>query len=150
MLVSLYEIGVLIGRERGILQGSRRVGGHGMNSGAGMVVYMMVCRLWSRSTLVILSLLSLALTVLSLLLLRLAILALWRSLLEWLRGLAVWVYLRLVRVGVVLSLRRLGIMVRVLRIANYTGWAGGRWHWVRVDRVALSRLCLSIRGGDGR
>lgn len=89
-----------------------------------MVVYVMVRRLWRISGVVILALLPL--TILSLLL-GLAILSLWRPLLELLLGLAICVYLRLARVRVVLPLIE---MIRVLRIADYTGWASGRWHWV--------------------
>lgn len=91
-----------------------------------MVVYVMVWRLWS--TVVILALLPLSILTL---LLGLAILSLWRPLLELLLGLAICSYLRLAWVRAVLPWKqRLVGMKRVLRIATYTGWASGRWHWV--------------------
>lgn len=104
----------------------------------------MIRRLWPCSSVVILAFLPL--TVLPLLL-GLAVLALRRPLLILLLGLAIWVYVWLVRVRVVLPLL-LDEMIRVLRIANYTGRARGRRHLVRVDRVIITRLRMSVRGWD--
>lgn len=108
-----------------LLRWSRRIGGDSMDGITRMVIYVMVWGLWRCSSMIILAFLPL--TILALLL-GLTILSLWRPLLELLLGWAICVYWRLARVRVVLPL--IEIMIRVLRIADYTGRASGRWHWV--------------------
>lgn len=119
-----------------------RVGGDGVDGGAGVIVDVVVWGL-ARCDRVVLRLLSLA--VRALLMLWLAVLGLWWSLLILLLGLAIWVHMGLARVGVVLLLlSRLIVVVWVLRIADDACWAGRDRERIRVDGLILSHLCLGV------